>query len=84
MVWKAEPFERDGNTGIVFTYTSGDGEEGYPGTVTASVTYTLTPRNEIRLDYRATTDKATPINLTNHSYFNLAGTRRRRHPARIS
>ena len=73
VVWKGEPFERDGNSGVVFTYTSADGEEGYPGTLKASVTYTLTPRNELTLAYAATTDKATPINLTNHSYFNLAG-----------
>jgi aldose 1-epimerase len=73
VVWKGEPFERDGSVGVVFTYSSKDGEEGYPGTLKATVTYTLTPRNELTLDYRATSDKATPINLTNHSYFNLAG-----------
>jgi len=72
-VWHAEPFERDGNTGVAFTYTSVDGEEGYPGTLTVSVSYTLTAGNDLVLDYRATCDRPTPINLTNHSYFNLAG-----------
>jgi aldose 1-epimerase len=73
VVWKAEPFERGGSTGVTFTYTSPDGEEGYPGTVHAAVSYSLTSRNELVLEYSATTDKATPINLTNHSYFNLSG-----------
>jgi aldose 1-epimerase len=73
VVWKAEPFERDGSSGVAFTYTSPDGEEGYPGTVNAAVSYSLTPRNELVLEYSATADKATPINLTNHSYFNLSG-----------
>jgi aldose 1-epimerase len=73
VVWKAEPFERDGSAGVTFTYLSANGEEGYPGALEASVTYTLTPRNELILEYTARTDRATPINLTNHSYFNLAG-----------
>ena len=72
-VWKAQTVPATDGVAVRFTYLSADAEEGYPGAVTASVTYTLTNRNEIRLDYTATTDKATPINLTNHSYFNLAG-----------
>lgn len=73
VLWKGEPFERDGNIGVTFTYTSRDGEEGYPGTLRTSVTYSLTPRNELIVDYTATTDKPTIVNLTQHSYFNLAG-----------
>lgn len=72
-VWAGEPFERDGASGVVFSYTSANGEEGYPGTLKARVTYTLTPRNELVIEYSAETDKATPVNLTNHSYFNLGG-----------
>jgi len=73
MLWKGESSERDGNPGVVFSYTSADGEESYPGTLKATITYTLTPRNELVVEYAATTDRPTPINLTNHSYFNLAG-----------
>ncbi|OLC77169.1 MAG: hypothetical protein AUH72_17955 [Acidobacteria bacterium 13_1_40CM_4_65_8] len=73
VVWNAEPFERNDSAGVVLRYTSRDGEEGYPGTLNASVTYTLTPRDELVVEYGATTDKATHVNLTQHSYFNLAG-----------
>lgn len=73
VVWKGEAFDRDGAAGVVFTYRSPDGEEGYPGTLDAKVTYTLTPRDELVIDYTATADKATHVNLTQHTYFNLAG-----------
>lgn len=73
VVWRAEPFEDARGVGVTLRYTSPDGEEGYPGRLEAKVTYTLTDRNAILLDYEATTDRATPVNLTQHSYFNLAG-----------
>src|SRR5205814_10265162 len=73
VVWRGEPFERDGNVGVVFRHTSPDGDEGYRGTLTATVTYTLTPQDSLVVDYAATTDKATHVNLTQHSYFHLAG-----------
>lgn len=71
--WRARLVERDNAAGIEFTYTSPDGEEGYPGNLSMTVAFTLTTENELRIDYTATTDQDTPVNLTNHSYFNLAG-----------
>lgn len=70
-IWAAEVAE--GVAQVTFTRTSPDGEEGYPGALTSKVTYTLTDADELRIDYEATTDKPTVINLTNHTYFNLAG-----------
>ncbi|MER8003098.1 aldose epimerase family protein [Streptomyces sp. NPDC095613] len=72
-VWDVEPFTRGSDVGIVLRRTSPDGEMGYPGTLRAAVTYTLTPRGSWRIDYAATTDRPTVVNLTNHTYFNLAG-----------
>src|SRR5205807_2915402 len=72
-VWKAEDHVGPGAVAVKLSYLSPDGEESYPGNLSVTVTYTLTDQNELKIDYTATTDKATPINLTNHSYFNLAG-----------
>ncbi|KFG75709.1 aldose epimerase family protein [Streptomyces mutabilis] len=72
-VWEVEPFTEGSDVGLVLHYTSVDGEMGYPGTLKAKVTYTLTRRGEWRIDYEATTDKATVVNLTSHVYWNLAG-----------
>ncbi|WP_405698048.1 galactose mutarotase [Streptomyces coelicoflavus] len=72
-VWDVEPFTRGSDTGLVLHYVSVDGEMGYPGTLRAKVTYTLTRRGDWRVDYEATTDRATVVNLTSHVYWNLAG-----------
>jgi aldose 1-epimerase len=73
VVWKAEPFRSNGTEGVALDYTSEDMEEGYPGTLRAHLTYTLTDDNRLIVDYQATSDKPTPVNLTQHSYWNLAG-----------
>jgi aldose 1-epimerase len=72
-VWKGEPLELKDGAAVRFTYLSKDGEESFPGNLTVRVTYTLTNTNEFKLEYSAETDKDTIVNLTNHSYFNLAG-----------
>jgi len=74
VVWEAKALPpRNGEGSIQLTYQSKDGEEGYPGNLHVQVTYTLTDDNELRIEYEAKTDRATPVNLTNHAYFNLAG-----------
>jgi len=72
-MWKGESIEKDDAVGVRFTYVSKDGEEGYPGNLTTVVEYTLNNNDEMTVDFTATTDKATPLNLTNHNYWNLAG-----------
>jgi aldose 1-epimerase len=74
IVWKAQAADGAGGPSVVFTHVSPDGDEGFPGALSVRMTYTLTDGNEVRFDYEATTDRTTPVNLTNHSYFNLACT----------
>jgi len=73
MVWKAEPVHERNGSAVRFTYNSPDGDEGFPGNLSVTVLYRLTNNNELQLEYTAKTDKATPVNLTNHSYFNFDG-----------
>ena len=70
-VWQAREMAVEDGPSVELTYLSKDGEEGYPGNLSVKVLYTLTDRNELKIDYTATTDKKTVLNLTNHSYFNL-------------
>jgi len=72
-VWQAEPWKKDDTVGVTLRLTSPDGDQGYPGTLDVEVIYTLSTDGALRLDYTATTDKVTHVNMTNHSYFNLAG-----------
>jgi aldose 1-epimerase len=73
VLWQARIVKRAGGHALKLTYLSRDGEEGYPGNLSVTVIYALTNENELKIEYSATTDKATVLNLTNHSYFNLAG-----------
>ncbi len=75
VVWKSKSLPGDSAISLRLEYTSRDGEEGFPGNLHAMVVYTLTPDNALKIEYNATTDKATPVNLTNHSYFNLSAGR---------
>jgi aldose 1-epimerase len=77
--WEGKTFEKEGKGGVVFTYTSPDGECGFPGDLDLKVTYTATDAGELRIDYRAETNAPTPVNLTNHTYWNLAGVNEKSH-----
>ncbi len=72
-VWSAESFQGDGLAGVRFRHASPDGDEGYPGTLDVTVTYTLDEESRLTIGYTATTDRPTPVNLTNHAYWNLSG-----------
>lgn len=73
VLWSAAEIRGDNGRGLELTYTSPDGEEGYPGNLKVKVTYTVTDDNALEISYEAETDKKTPVNLTNHLYFNLSG-----------
>ncbi|MBN2175568.1 MAG: galactose mutarotase [Bacteroidales bacterium] len=73
VIWEATELDKDQEIGVQLQYLSRDGEEGYPGNLEVVIKYMLTDENELKIIYRAETDKATPINLSHHSYFNLSG-----------
>lgn len=73
VIWQPEPWQQGEQSGVTFSYLSKDGEEGYPGNLQVKTTYILTDQNELKILFWAKTDKATPIDLTNHTYWNLAG-----------
>jgi aldose 1-epimerase len=73
VIWNGVEYSNESEAGVRFTYLSRDGEEGYPGNVTCQVTYTLNNKNELCIKFKATTDRSTLVNMTHHSYFNLAG-----------
>jgi len=77
VVWEAKEMKDSLSSGIELSYLSKDGEEGYPGNLTVKMIYSLTNNNDLKIEYFAETDKSTPINLTNHSYFNLTGNAKR-------
>ena len=72
-MWDAETFSSAEEAGVKLNYLSKDGEEGYPGNLHVTIVYTITQNNELKIEYSATTDQPTPINLSHHSYFNLSG-----------
>mgnify|MGYP006277647317 CR=1 FL=1 len=72
-VWNAEPFESEDVSGVTLKYKSEDGEEGYPGELDVTVVYSLNDEDELTINYKAETDEATPLNLTNHAYWNFTG-----------
>ncbi|MBM4034806.1 MAG: galactose mutarotase [Planctomycetes bacterium] len=74
-VWNAQPIQTPAAVAVRFTYLSKDGEEGYPGNLSATALYTLTNNNELKIEFSATTDKPTVVNFAHHSYWNLAGPR---------
>lgn len=77
VVWDSQPVRGDGYAGVRLRYLCRDGEEGYPGNLKCTILYTLTEDNELRIDYEAQTDRATPVNLTNHTFWNLSGDAKR-------